>query len=1035
MGKSHNSKKIQNLDALTQLREQEQKRQSAYRYTVQVCGGAGCVSSQCMAVRDALIQSLDNLGLAGQVQVNVTGCIGSCAIGPVVVVEPEGIFYTKMTPQKVKDMAERHLSQGQPVLEYTWYDQAHDRYIPRMQDIEFFRHQVKIVLQNCGRIDYASLEQYIARDGYRALGQALEMMSPEDVIKEVELSGLRGRGGGGFPTGQKWRMGYQAPAGQKYIVCNADEGDPGAFMDRSVIEGDPHSVIEGLMLGGYAIGASQGFVYIRAEYPLAIERLELALDQARQYGLLGSNILGSSFSFDIEIRIGAGSFVCGEETALMHSIEGRRGEPSQKPPFPCESGLYGRPTVINNVETLANIPRILLQGSTWFASYGTEKSKGTKIFALAGNIRNTGLVEVPMGVKLGDIIYDIGGGIPHNKRFKAAQTGGPSGGCITQENLDVPIDYDTLRDLGTIMGSGGLIIMDEDSCMVDVARFFMEFVQSESCGKCTPCRLGTKRMLETLERITTGQGRPGDIELLVELGEVIRDTAICGLGQTAPNPVLNSIRNFLEEYEEHIQYHYCRSGVCAELFTAPCSNACPAHVNVPGYIALITAGRLRDAYNLIRQENPFPAVCGRVCTHPCESKCRRTQVDEAVAICDLKRYVSDAALETEEPYSDIVFPKRGQSVAVLGAGPSGLTCAYYLARLGYDVTVYESQPVAGGVLAFGIPEYRLPKATLAREIKAIEQVGVKIQLNHPVQSGKEFDKIRSTHQAVYLATGTQFSKAIGVEGEDLPGVTHGLDFLREVHLGSQVPVGRQVVVVGGGNTAIDAARVALRMGAARVTILYRREQEDMPADAREIRDALEEGIQIMTLLAPLRFNGKERLSSVTCQHMVLGSYDRTGRRRPVPQEGKTLDLECDMAILAVSQYSDLPFISKKEVELTQWGTFKTDRDTHMTNISGVFAGGDVVRGPDTVIWAIADGKNAAIAIDRYLGGDGVLNTGAPIEIPQAAQEGPLVEHERFPMTYLNPEDRAQNFQEVAVGFHRLNAIAESMRCLRCDRRN
>ena len=626
------------------------------------------------------------------------------------------------------------------------------------------------------------------------------------------------------------------------------------------------AIIEGMIISGYAIGATHGFVYVRAEYPLAVERLSDALVQAREAGLLGDNILGSGFRFDIEIRIGAGAFVCGEETALMASVEGHRGEPRQKPPFPFEAGIFGKPTIINNVETFANIPVILRQGASWFAAIGTEKSTGTKVFALAGDVENTGIVEVPMGTTLGEIVFDIAGGIPRGKRFKAAQTGGPSGGCLTTEHLNTPIDYDSLTHLGTIMGSGGLIVMDEDKCMVDVARFFMDFVQDESCGKCVPCRIGTKRMLEILERLHDGRGRPGDIELLEELAATVKETSICGLGQTAGNPVLSTLRNFRDEYEEHIRHKHCRAGVCGDLFISPCQNACPAGVNVPGYIALIAAGRPRDAYYLVRKDSPFPAICGRVCTHPCESKCRRAQMDDPVAICDLKRYAADYVFANDEPHMDLVFPKKAESVGIIGAGPSGLTAGYYLARLGYDVTVYESLPVAGGLLASGIPEYRLPKAVLAKEIRMIEQVGVKIMLDCEVGRDVKFEELRKRHNAIYVGTGTQFPNLVELPGEDKQGVYHGITFLKDVNLGREVKVEGRVVVIGGGSTAFDAARTARRMGADKVTILYRRLIEDMPADPREISEAEEEGIEIRPLVCPLELGERKITRRYYRQH-------------------------------------------------------------------------------------------------------------------------------------------------------------------------
>lgn len=1031
---NHKVVKIKTGDDLSKVKKNYQERLNKYRYHVLVCSGSGCISSNCHEVRDALLKAIKEQDLTEKVTVSETGCIGTCALGPVMVVMPEGVCYNKLSPADVPRIVDSHLADGNIVKEKTFFDSRTGNYIPYLKDIDYFKNQVKIALRNCGNMDCVSLEAYIGRDGYHGLYKILQSMKPMDVVAEIKKSGLRGRGGGGFPTGVKWEAGMNAPGTEKYIVCNADEGDPGAFMDRSILEGDPYSVIEGMTIAGYAIGANKGYVYVRAEYPLAVERLSDAIQSARAAGLLGDNILQSKFGFDLEVRIGAGAFVCGEETALMASIEGERGEPRQKPPFPFQKGLFGKPTIINNVETFANVPAIILNGGDWFAGYGTSGSKGTKVFALAGDINNTGIVEVPMGITLGDIVFDIGGGIPRKKRFKAAQTGGPSGGCITSKYLNTPVDYDSLTKLGAIMGSGGLIIMDEDTCMVDVARFFMEFVQEESCGKCVPCRLGTKRMLEILERITRGEGREGDIELLEELGETIKETAICGLGQTAPNPVLSTIRNFREEYEEHIKHKHCRAGVCGDLFISPCQNACPAGVNVPGYVALIAAGRVRDAYNLIRKENPFPAVCGRVCTHPCESRCRRGQLDEPIAVADLKRYVADQIFKSDEPYMDLVFPKKGKSVAIIGAGPSGLTCGYYLARLGYDVNVYESQPVAGGVLAFGIPEYRLPKEVLQHEIRLIEQVGVKIHLNTEIGKDLSFQKVREKHDAVYIATGTQISRKINIPGEDLAGVYHGLEFLRDVNLGRKVKVGKKVAVIGGGNTAIDAARVAVRQGAEEVTILYRRLEEDMPADAREIRDAVEEGIRIIPLVAPVRILGKKAVEAVECIKMELGEFDSSGRRKPKEIPGSEFIFETDMIIPAVSQYSDLPFINKDEVEITEWGTFVTDKDSLMTKMKGVFAGGDVVRGSDVVITAIADGKNAAKAIDKYLGGKGELNTGEDIEIPKAADDKELVEHERFTMKYLDPNIRRKCYDEVAIGFHKLNAIAEAMRCLRCDRR-
>lgn len=557
--------KIKSIADLDSIKKDYIASQSKYKYQVLVCGGGGCISSNCEQVIVALKQSLKDKNLTGSVNVIETGCIGSCSVGPVVLILPERVFYTFVNPEKIAEIVESHLVGGKVIEEYTFFDHQLGKHVPNIDEIAFFKDQVKIALRNCGRIDFASVDAYVAEGGYYAIANVLGGKSREDIVNEVKKSGLRGRGGAGFPTGIKWEAGMKTQADQKYIVCNADEGDPGAFMDRSILEGDPHSVIEGMMIGGYAIGASKGFVYCRAEYPIAVERTRIAIDQAREVGLLGDNIFGSSFSFDIEIRIGAGAFVCGEETALMSSIEGSRGEPRQKPPFPFEAGIFGKPTIINNVETLANIPPIILKGADWYNKFGTETSKGTKVFALAGDVVNTGIVEIEMGISLRDILFKIGGGIPNGKKFKAAQAGGPSGGCITTKSLDTPVDYENIAKLGAIMGSGGLIVMDEDTCMVDTARYFMDFIQDESCGKCVPCRLGTKRMLETLEKITQGQGKEGDIDLLQELCVNIKETAMCGLGQTAPNPVLSTIANFRDEYEAHIFDRSCPAHICNNL--------------------------------------------------------------------------------------------------------------------------------------------------------------------------------------------------------------------------------------------------------------------------------------------------------------------------------------------------------------------------------------------------------------------------------------------------------------------------------------
>ena len=560
------------------------------RSQVLICGGTGCTSSGSKQIQSEFQKCIKANGLEGEIKLVQTGCFGLCALGPVVIIYPEGTFYSQVKPEDVSEIVEEHLLKGRVVERLVYdettaeFDESHNI---ALNDTDFYRTQHRVALRNCGVIDPENIDEYIAVDGYAALGKVLTEMTPEDVIEEVKKSGLRGRGGGGFPTGIKWSLCAPNQADQKYVVCNADEGDPGAFMDRSVLEGDPHCIIEAMAICGYAVGATKGFVYVRAEYPIAVARLQIAINQAREYGLLGKDIFGSGFDFDLEIRLGAGAFVCGEETALMTSIEGNRGEPRPRPPFPAVKGLFGKPTVENNVETFANIPQILLKGADWFASMGTEKSKGTKVFALGGKIQHTGLVEVPMGTTLREIIYDIGGGIPNGKEFKAAQTGGPSGGCIPASLIDTEIDYDNLLAMGCMMGSGGLIVMDETDCMVDIAKFFLEFTVDESCGKCTPCRVGTKRLLEMLEKITSGKGTLEDLDKLEELCYYIKANSACGLGQTAPNPVLATLKFFRHEYEAHVIDKKCPAGVCKDLLTyvinkdicigcGKCARNCPA---------------------------------------------------------------------------------------------------------------------------------------------------------------------------------------------------------------------------------------------------------------------------------------------------------------------------------------------------------------------------------------------------------------------------------------------------------------------------
>ncbi len=1015
-----------------------------------MCFGTGCVSSGAEKVRDALVKELADRDLtnavsiedmhddhkAGEVAVVQTGCNGFCASGPIMVVYPGGYFYQKLAPEDMKELVEEHVLKGRPVERLMFHHPVTQAVIPHYADIPFFARQNLRVLHNKGRISATSLEEYIGRGGYIATAKALLEMTPQQIIDEVKKSGLRGRGGAGFPTGTKWEFASRPKSEVKYFLCNADEGDPGAFMDRSVLESDPHAVLEGMIIGARAIGAHQGYIYCRAEYPLAIERLTLAINQCRERGLLGKDILGSGFDFDIDIAKGSGAFVCGEETALMRSIEGKRGEPRVRPPFPSDSGLWDKPSVLNNVETLANVPLIISNGSAWFRSVGTEKSPGTKIFALTGKVNNVGLVEVNMGVPLGEIIYDIGGGIPNGKKFKGAQMGGPSGGVIPKEHLNTPVDYESITQLGAIMGSGGLIVMDEDSCMVDMARFFLEFTQDESCGKCTPCRVGTRRMLEILDRICAGKGEEGDIERLIELGETIKDTALCGLGQTAPNPVLSNIRFFREEFVEHIRDHKCRAGVCAELVRAPCQNACPAGVDVPGFVSLTGEKRYSEALKLHRQRNPFVGVCARVCFHPCEGKCRRSTLDEPLSVRAVKRFLSDQEKTPQLPDAIADGKNAGRKVAIVGAGPAGLSCAYFLARLGYKPTVFEAESKPGGMLMQAIPSYRLPRDILNREIKMISDMGVTIKTNKKL--GKDFTLPSLKEQgfeAVFLGVGAPQGMSLGMEGEDGAGVVDALSFLKEYNLTGKAHVGKKVVVIGGGNAAVDAARTALRLGAQSATVVYRRTQAEMPAFEEEVGEAEREGVKFEFLAAPLEITRKAgKLASVKFRTMDLGDFDRTGRRKPVAKGENDFVLEADMVIAAIGQkLSPSSLFDGVAPKQNERNYIHADPVTGQTSVEWVFAGGDAVSGPSSVVEAIAAGERAAAGIDTYLTGENhaTWRTYTQADTFFDPDADPVMTA-RAGVKLIPVNKRMEGFVEVETTLPCKAALAESKRCLRCD---
>lgn len=995
----------------------------------------GAATCGLAAGAEQVITAIKNELLKHNIDATITrvGCIGPCYAEPVVDIIKPGhprITYGKVTPEAAITLVNDYLINDNPHPELAMGTQGEGtiKDIPRFWEIPLLKSQVRVSLRNCGHIDPEDIKQYTANGGYTGLQNALNM-TPVQVIEETKKSGLRGRGGAGFPTGQKWEFCHNAQGSPKYLICNADEGDPGAFMDRALLESDPHTVLEGMLIGAYAMDCLHGYIYCRAEYPLAIQRLEIAIRQMKEHNLLGENIMGTGFNFDITIKEGAGAFVCGEETALMQSIEGKRGMPRPRPPFPANSGLWGKPSNINNVETWANIAVIFEKGADWFIKYGSKSSKGTKMFSLAGKVVRTGLIEVPMGISLGDIIYDIGGGIVGGKKFKAVLTGGPSGGCLPASLLDLPVDYESLNQAGTIMGSGGMIVADEDTCMVDLARFFLTFTQDESCGKCVPCRVGTKQMLQILERITRGEGTNNDITLLEKLSNTIRSTSLCGLGQTAPNPVLTTLRYFREEYEEHINKKYCRAGVCTKLVKSPCQNACPAGIDIPRYIRLIGKGKYGEAVAVIREKVPFPSVLGYVCVHFCEAKCRRGQLEQAIGIKELKRFAADRDTGIWKQNSK-VLPPTGKQVAIIGSGPAGLTAGFYLSKKGHKVTVFEALPQAGGMMRVGIPRYRLPAEILDKEIKDIEDAGVEIKLNSRIESVDTLFK--QGYNAVFIGTGAHRGASMGIEGENSAGIIDGADFLRKVNLDEKVSVGERVVVVGGGNVAIDAARTALRLGAKEATIVYRRTRAEMPASPEEIDAAVAEGVKMEYLTNPTQARNENSKLKVEMIRMALGKVDKSGRARPEPLKGSEFTAEYDTLVKAIGQESDTP--AGFSVKTAGAGRIETNPETMATSREGVYAGGDVVAGPASVIEAITDGRKAAVAIDKYLGGDGNIE-----EILAPVEETPKYVPPEIPGDEFRPllaalpvNQRLTGFALAELGWTDEQGVRETERCLRCD---
>jgi len=979
--------------------------------------------------------------LTEKINLRITGCHGFCQMEPSVLIEPTRTFYPNVSITDMVRIIEA-VKTGHVLEDLLYLDPETGARIEKQEDIPFFRKQVRMILAKNEKVDPIRIYNYITSGGYSSFLKCMEKENAQWIIDEIKTSGLRGRGGAGFPTGLKWEMLAQKENPTKYIVCNADEGDPGAYMDRSVLEGNPHSIIEGMLIGALATGATRGVIYVRNEYPLAIKHLLIALRQARELGIIGKNIFNTDFSFEIEIVRGAGAFVCGEETSLIHSIEGKMGEPRQRPPFPVQKGIHGKPTIINNVETWANIPLIIEKGAAEFRKIGTPDSAGTKIFSLVGKVKNTGLVEVAMGTTIETIVNEIGGGSSSRARIKAVQTGGPSGGCIPASMFHLPIDYETLKKAGSIMGSGGMIVMDENTCMVDVAKYFMEFLKDESCGKCYTCRKGTQRMYELLQDISTGHATLQTLDLLQNLAEVVRDTTMCGLGQSAANPIFSTLRYFRQEYERHIVEKTCDAFVCKELVGAPCQTACPLGTEAWRYVAHIANGEYESAYKVIRQANPFPSVCARVCSHPCEARCRNGSLgNDPIAIRALKRFVTDRVdPSVYQPARREVNGNHEKKVAIIGSGPAGLSAAHFLSLMGYRVTIFESEAQPGGMLICGIPAYRLPRETLQKEIASLIDDNITLRCSSALGTDYTIDSLLDDgFQAIFLALGAHKSRKLNIEGENLAGVFPAIQFLKAFNLNGQKLASGRVGVIGGGDSAIDAARVALRQeGVTSVSILYRRTRQEMPALAEEVQEALIEGVELHTLVSPVEiFSENGKLAGVRLIKNQLGKRDASGRRNPVPVPGSEFTMPLDTLIVTIGDVPDIDFIKSMSVDISDWGTLLIDAETLATSRPGVFAGGDVVRGPNTVVQAIADGKKAAVILDRFLSQKNLRQPPQSV-LPQQFVEPSLLTEEQLetarrtePKT-LDPAVRRRCYEEVEFALSVTEATQEARRCLRCD---
>jgi len=982
------------------------------------------------------------------------GCFGFCSEEPLVMLYLPShplVVYSRIEPSDVPSLAD-NLHEGRYWREHVLCKiSAWDHHLSfhsygeglaelkEWNELPFFHSQTKLVLRDAGLINPDSIEEYVAVGGYRSFASVLGAQSREEVLALVKDSHLCGRGGAGFPTGLKWELMAKEQAERKFVICNADEGDPGAYMNRNEMESDPHMVIEGMLIGAYATGAKEGIIYVRAEYPLAVQRLKRAIAQAYEHNLLGKHILDSHLSFDLSVVEGAGAFVCGEETALIASLEGKAGRSTAKPPFPSQKGYLGCPTTINNLETWCNIPLVIGKGSNWFQKIGTPKSPGTKVFSLVGKVKHTGLVELALGEKLTTLIYEAGGGsVQSTKRIKAVQSGGPSGGCIPASLFDTPIDYENLTKLGAIMGSGGMVVMDNDNCMVDSARYFLEFTTKESCGKCTPCREGLSQALAILNRITTSEGRMEDLKLLSELCSHISDTSLCGLGQSAMNPVATTLQYFQKEYEEHIQQKHCEAGTCEAMVSELCSNSCPLGMRIPTYIALLRENRLVEAFTSTLEDNPLPGTLGRICHFHCQMRCRRESLDNPVHQGELHRYLADTLYkmgQEQDVYQDILrrmYKPTHKKISIVGSGPAGLSAAFYLSRLGHSVTIYEQEKEAGGVLRYGIPDYRLPKDILAKELEIFGLLGVKFVFSTKLGTDISLDELRNMSDGVILALGSYHHANLELPGSEGSGVVQGTDVLKNLAVKEPEQVGKRVVIIGGGNVAIDAARSLWRLDK-EVVIAYRREVDEMPANRSEIEEAQAEGLAFRFNVAPTEIirDAKQNVVALRCEHLLCGGYDLSGRRK---RKGKGCyeDLACDTVVIAVGERVDAKLLESEALSVSSSGQLAVERHSYLTSKPNVWAIGDVITGPSTAAEAMGHGKEVAKIIDRCLTGkerfSSLFSTFTyDKSVAKTLHEGKAIQSERLELS-----QRKHSFAEVNKGYTGRQARMEAGRCLRCD---